>query len=265
MNIHFIHSALIGMLLLGISCVSNSAIISGTQVTNDGKTVDLQGFEWMSLEHTAGLSRSEVEGGFTDTYGTIWNVSDWRYATRAETGVLLNSLWGGVYEQWATNNSDGAAWFIEHFMGLAFDTGVGDNRVDGTQSNALLSNYDWSDFFFGENGECSSDLSDSCVGSVAWMSRYGQDLKSYNVVRSEIELAHLSGEAMGFIGDTYGAEFNWDSENQTLKINDNDLTIGSLLVRKATVVTEPSVLTIFTFALIGLGICRRRATSSGWH
>jgi hypothetical protein len=265
MNIHFIHSALVGLLLLGISCVSNSAIISGTQVTKDGKTVDLQGLEWMSLEYTAGLSRSEVEGGFTDTYGTIWSASEWRYATRAETGVLLNSLWGGVYEFWATNNGDGARWFIEHFMGLAFDTGAGNSRVDGTQSNTLWSNYDWSDFFFGENGECSSDLTDSCLGTVGWMSRYGQDLKSYNVLTSKIELAHLSGEAMGWIGDSTGAEFNWTTTNQTLKISDSDLTIGSLLVRKATVVSEPSVITIFTFALIGLVIRRRRATYMDCH
>ena len=97
------------------------------------------------------------------------------------------------------------------------------------------------------------------------MSRYGQELKSYNALTAELELAHLSGEAMGFIGDTYGAEFKWDSENHILKINDSDLTLGSLLVRKATVVSEPSALAIFTLALIGLGICRRRATSSGWH
>lgn len=259
MKFNFLNTVLVSILLLGTSFVSKADLISGTHLTDDGKTVDLQDLEWMSLEYTAGLSRIEVEGGFTDNYGTNWNANEWRYATRAETGILLNSLWGGVYEAWATNNADGATWFIKHFMGLAFDTGSGNSRVDGTQSNTLLSNYDWSDFLFGDSGECSSDWTDSCLGSVAAMTDYRQNLITYNVLTSALELAHLSGEPMGWIGDTTGAEFNWNPTNLTLKTDDSDSTIGSLLVRKATVVPEPSVLEIMTLGLLVLSMRRRRS------
>lgn len=259
MKSKFLNTTLTGLLLLVTSFVGNASLISGAHSTGAGKTVNLQGLEWMSLDYTAGLSRSFIEGGFTDNYGQVWQAGEWRYATRAETGMLLNSLWGGVYDWWATDNADGAAWFIENFMGLAFDTGTGIDRVDGTQSNALWRDYDWSDFFFGKEGECSADSTDSCLGTVGWMSDYRQNLASFNVFTSVVELAHLSGEPMGWIGDNTGAEFNWTPANLTTNIDASDATLGSLLVRKASAVPEPSALAIMALGLLVLSIRRRHS------
>lgn len=120
-------------LSLVVSMSAYAGLISGNHTTDGGKSVNLQGLEWMPLTHTAGLSRSQVgsSNGFTDRYGNEWKSGDWRYATRSETEILLGSLWGGVYSGFSSDNYDGAKWFFDFFGGIAFDTWINNERTDG--------------------------------------------------------------------------------------------------------------------------------------
>lgn len=156
-------------LLAGLN--AHAGIISGDQLTAGGKQVALQGLEWLSLDHTAGLSRADIEDGFTDRFGTVWNAGDWRYATRTETTMLLNSLWGGVWTGqlggWQSSNYDGASWFINAFEGLQYDVGFGDARIDKTYTfRGGYTNHDSSEFFFGNDYECHSSYDFTCYGLV---------------------------------------------------------------------------------------------------
>ena len=114
-------SVLLGSAICAISLNTSASIISGVHTLSDGREVALQGLEWLSLEHTANMSRNEVEGGFTDQYGMVWADDDWRYASRTETETLLGSLWDNVYNGWSNGNYIGSKWFIDNFQGLGFD------------------------------------------------------------------------------------------------------------------------------------------------
>jgi len=84
--------------VIALSFNAHASIISGDHTTAGGKTVNLQGLEWLSFDHTMGLSRTTIEGasGWTDNYATTYDADSWRYATRAETSALLQSLWDGT-------------------------------------------------------------------------------------------------------------------------------------------------------------------------
>lgn len=121
---------------------ASAAVISGAPVTVGGKSVDLQGLEWLSLDRTRGYSRVQLESGYDGVFA-----SGWRYATRQETSQLLQSLWGGVQGgSWA--NGDGANWFFQHLGGGNLWAG----------QNELHS------FFYGASGECGNDATESCRG-----------------------------------------------------------------------------------------------------
>lgn len=123
---------------------SQAGIVSGIQTTSAGKSVDLQGLEWLSIDSTRGLSRAEVSDGALG-----YTHEGWRYATRQETSKLLHSLWGGTYLGGSADNGDGATWF---FLNL----GHGDIQFGA----AVLRN-----FFYGSEGECTIDPGLSCHGS----------------------------------------------------------------------------------------------------
>jgi len=85
MKIKFLKMILVSIYILSSSFFANAGLVSGNHTTAEGKTVALQDLEWMSLDHTAGLSRGTVEGGFTDNFGTTWDAGVWAYATREQT------------------------------------------------------------------------------------------------------------------------------------------------------------------------------------
>ncbi|MFT6898492.1 MAG: hypothetical protein ACJA13_002913, partial [Paraglaciecola sp.] len=66
MNFSFL-SIIYALLLFTASCVvniANAVIISGTQLTDSGKIVNLQGLEWLSLDHTLGINSIDLVNGF---------------------------------------------------------------------------------------------------------------------------------------------------------------------------------------------------------
>ena len=256
----FLYGAIAASLLSSVSSFANAGIISGLQKTDLGKNVDLQGMEWLSLEHTAGLSRFDIENGFTDRYGQVWAAGEWRYATRNQTELLLNSLWGQTWDGWSSDNVDGVNWFLEQFGGLAYDEGFGKERINKNSDSTDWLSYDYSWFNFGLENECSSISLSTCygsigVGTITDTSRYAsatniktQDIYTYN-----------SGERVGYISDRRGADMGNDQLNSSHKKSRTGQYLGNLLVRNSPIaeVTEPSTFVIFALSLLGI-LSRRK-------
>lgn len=252
------------LLTAGLSTSAHAGFISGSQTTAGGKTVNLQGLEWMPLTYTAGLSRNQVEaaGGFTDRFGGVWNAGDWRYATRAETETLLGSLWGGVYNGWSRDNHDGAFWFTETFGGLAFDQGYGNNRINGVQTNKAVTAMDYSLFYFGQVGECQS-LTRSCIGDVSILSNRFAALSAVDARTNDEVITYSSGSgAAGYIVVEHGIVDNsgnaWTS---TFKPTAGIENLGSLLVRSAvgpTIPVDTPPLSLFALGFAALLLRRRK-------
>jgi len=242
------------LLTAGLSTSAHAGFISGTQVTDGGKTVNLQGLEWMPLTYTAGLSRNQIEaaGGFTDRFGGVWNAGDWRYATRGETEALLGSLWGGVYDGYSADNYDGAATFLSLFGALSQQT---------EQSRVL---HESTSFFFGDVNECSIDPTRTCYGSVsAFYTPYSH--WSYNVVLKQSELLGPLNTA-GMFSEYEGTNMHISTENAYATKNLSGIyEYGSLLVRSASEpaydVSAPNVVGLISLGL-GALLLRRRKTAA---
>lgn len=130
--------AAIGIALCLPLTAAHAATVSGIHTTNGGKSVNLSGLEWLTLDETENLSRTDIENGTGNTF----LADGWRYATRGEFEALFDSLWGGVAEGWQASNYDGADWF-----NATFDPG-------GV--------YTWKNIHFGSSGECGVGV--SCYG-----------------------------------------------------------------------------------------------------
>jgi hypothetical protein len=225
----------------------------------------------MPLTYTAGLSRNYVAStsGWTDRFNHTWNSNDWRYATRTETETLINSLWGGIYDGYSSDNAIGAEWFIRTFGGIAYDTGFGDSRQDGSYSDigTGYKNLNSSSFFFGQIGECNTQTSVSCHGYVSHAANYdrgdiiGQRVKPLN---SAVAYRKDTGE-LGFFGDAYGGNFGLVAQNLFITNSDSSSSRGSLLVRTShapiSAIPTPSPITLLGLGLIGLVWARRHKTA----
>ncbi len=251
MKLRFLNSTLAGLALLGACFTANAVIISGEMYTDDGKLVALQGLEWLSLEHTAGLSRADVEDGFTDNYGTSWAAGEWTYADRAQTETLLNSLWGGVYDGWSNDNYDGASWFINNFGGLEGDTWTNNVRSDGKLNNAVWTNYDRSFFIFGNDTECFASFGNTCEGEIASAdSTTSISLRGFNINTFMTDNARAN-EGVGLFTEDAGVNMNLDTYNDSIPTGYINPMLGSLLVRRVEV-PEPSTLAVLALGMIGL-------------
>jgi hypothetical protein len=71
--------------ILLLSAQVNASIVNSTNTDTaigNGRPADLQGLEWLSLDHAINQSRDQIWGNFTDSYGTDWDRDDLRYAIR---------------------------------------------------------------------------------------------------------------------------------------------------------------------------------------
>lgn len=232
-------------LFVGASTIAYAGLISGAQTTADGKTVALQGFEWMSLDLTVGLSRTDIEDGFTDNDGSDWDANEWSYATIDQTATLLNSLWGGVYEGYSHDNVDGTSWFMANFGELL--------NVDSSSTYTGLAR---SMFFYGGDGECALYGNNySCEGMVEQMDSYEVSYFSEKVSGGGgMSYDPLTDSGLGFISQEWGAKFThpltYISTVQPYEFMST--SSGSLLIRAPIEVPEPSTLAIFALGMIGL-------------
>lgn len=107
--------ALILFTCSGVTNIASAGIIAGEQLTAGGKSVNLQGLEWLSLDHTLGIETVDLASGFTDNYGTFIVDQGWRYATIEEASLLMNSLWMIENGGWRPGDLDGRGWYIQNF------------------------------------------------------------------------------------------------------------------------------------------------------
>lgn len=208
------------LLSAGLSMSAHAGFISGTYTLSNGNTVALQGLEWMPFTYNGGIARTDIEDGFTDRFGNIWNASDWRYATRSETSILLNSL--AFTSGYNSGNYAGAKWFMESF-GFSADP------------NWLLSVPEYTTFFsrfyFGEIGSCGTATT-TCVGSLG--------------------VTMDSRDKLGYFGNEYGLSVT----SQILAVsNVARPSYGSLLVRNQAVTPTPTVSEPSALGLLGLSLC----------
>jgi len=248
--------------LLGSISAANAGLISGAHTTIGGKDVALQGYEWMSLDHTAGLSRETIENvnGFTDRYGTTWDAGDWVYASRTQTEVLMNSLWGGTYDGWATESVDGTKWFLENFGELKGDTWTGTTRTDGVKTDVFGGDFQ-SSFFFGNDGECSVDTARTCIGIARYFAEVDEVWGAWNVKTKTREPSNVAGGPVALTDGMYGYDTGSTTTNWAVWKNARVRNVeGSLLIR-AVDVPEPSTLAIFALGLMGLASRRLKKQS----
>lgn len=243
------------LLTAGLSTSAHAGFISGTQVTDGGKSVNLQGLEWMPLTYTAGLSRNQVEaaGGFTDRFGGVWNAGEWRYATRTETETLLGSLWGGRYANWSGDNFDGASTFLSLFGAL---------RLDAEQSQIYQRT---SRFYFGSEHDCTHIGTHTCYGYISAFYNNTYSYTPYNVVTKSNEFEGVFPNG-GYFDELGGVNMGLGDDNYEARMDYRSYEIGSLLVRSASApsheVSAPNVIGLFS---LGLGVLlshRRRKTAA---
>ena len=231
-------------LTLCFASIAHATIISGNHVTAGGKTVNLQGLEWLSLDETANVSRTNIEAG----YGNFLN-NGWTYASRAQTETLLGSLWGGTYDGYSADNADGASWFISNFGAL---------REGGDFNSQNITGWNIANFFFGLDGECKTDVTLTCVGYTIKADNYVASLTAFNVIDQVIEVSNPGGAGpVGKFVDNYGVSMGVTDENAALSKSFNAPSYGSLLVRTAAA-PEPSAIALMGLGLLGFGVTRRK-------
>lgn len=261
MKFKLVRKSLVGLIIVAFCLVSsaNANIITGPQTTDGGKVVNLQGLEWLSLNQTVGQSRLDVEAGFTAANGDVWAKDEWQYATRLQTSTLLSSLWGQISSGWSEDNFDGASWFLENFA-----AGLGLTSPEMSVS-----------FFYGE-GSCGAG--ESCYGTVS----VSQDSNLFGAATSvngrNVQATVSTSEFGNFmnghgLNDCGGGDGSYiDRDGNTVVIADpcaSELveTLGlSLLVRAPNILqfveanavqaSEPSTISFFALALMGIGFRR---------
>lgn len=102
--------ALLGCLLIFES--AQAAIIAGNLTTDQGKSVNLSGVEWLSFDDvelgTFNVSRAEIEAE-----GSKWMQAGWRYAKEEEVQALFRSLPTWISGDW--NYNDGVKFLLDNW------------------------------------------------------------------------------------------------------------------------------------------------------
>lgn len=234
---------------LTASLSTQAAIISGAHTLSNGNAVALQGLEWLSFDVTVGRSRNDIEtSGFLDTY----DGGGWQYADRKQTETLINSLWGGVYDGWSSDNGSGAVWIRDNFKFSGHNSNF---------NNTQWTNYNFQNFLFGASKDCTALLTFSCRGTINAADNYSLDIRALDIQTRRTSYSYSGGSgALGWFADDYGGDFGVQDYNVLEMFDTRHNDLASLLVRKASItstqVSEPSTIAIFALGLMGLGVRR---------
>lgn len=242
---------ILAVVLLIASGQSLAAIISEGNVSTEyatGQFANLQGLEWLSLDETQNQSRISVTAGFG---GFI--ADGWRYATRAETAILLGSLWDHVYDGYSLSNAPGAKWFIDNFGAL------------NTGSNSSFTGISETGFFFGNLNECGDISRPYCQGDVRYAEVANSDRFGFSVLTLQSEfIGSANTGPYGAFYEVGGVDMGLTDFNQDISANNSSGVAGSLLVRTdstvpPSVVSLPTTVWLFISGMIGLaGLYRQR-------
>lgn len=237
-----------------VAVSANAGLISGEQSFQNSQgqaqQVNLQGLEWLSLDHTFGIAREDIENqAWTDNNGTTWQAGDWRFATRQETNDLINSIWGGTFDGWGHSNYQGVSWFDENF-GL----------INGSHSDSGFVDYQFAWFNYGQTNECITDASQTCQGYIALAEDYvGSALASNNVNRPgqfAVGYDTFVHDGLGYVSEYWsGSEVGLTSRAFSTRINERFASVGSFLVRAE--VPEPAPIALLASGLIAFGFIRK--------
>jgi hypothetical protein len=254
MKFKLLKAVITAIALVGVCVTANAGIISGTHTTDGGKVVALQNLEWMSLDYTANLSRLDIKDGFTDRYGTTWAAGEWTHASRTQAETLIGSLWGGTYEGYSYASADGAAWFMNNFGGLTYDTWEGTTRTAQTLTNEHWENIDTTNWIYGSPADCNPDKAQCSYSGhmVHADNRKYSPISALNIKTGlyERSIDTYSG-SVGWFYETHGTAMGISNYNySTSNLYQSD-DYGHMLVR-VTDVPEPSTLAIFVLGMVGL-------------
>jgi hypothetical protein len=223
---HF-SAILITSLMLIFHPAAEATIISGMQNVAGVGNVNMGGLQWLSLNHTSGMSRAEVELSLQNHNNFGSGEFGWRYATLSEVKALLDQISVSSNFSYETGNLLGAEWFLSLFDPLEEFYNVRSRSYSYTHHAR-------STFFYGNDNECIASTLHSCVGTV----RYTLD-SSLNMFND-----------VGMFSYPEGTQDKVYSSHGT----------GSLLVRT---VPEPATVVLFLVGLAYLTVAvRRKRTES---
>jgi len=157
---HF-SAILITSLMLIFHPAAEATIISGVKNVAGVGNVSMGGLQWLSLNHTSGMSRTEVELSLQNHNNFGSGEFGWRYATLSEVKALLDQISVSSNFSYETGNLLGAEWFLS-----LFDPLVEFHNVNGGSYSYTY--HARSTFFYGNDNECIASTLHSCVGTVRY-------------------------------------------------------------------------------------------------
>jgi len=175
----------------------------------------INNLEWLELTSTDYMSRYDVEAQLS----VGGQFEGWRYATRTEVETLYDGLWGGIVDNTSSSNFSGARRFFDVF---------GDSSGYSSFNNSGFTNYGYSfwNAHFGNQGECSTDLTQTCRAFVSI---------------NDVNFGATSNSA--YFGDSVGLSTGIDNVNEQTAWGSWVSTggVGSHLVKVSAVPIPPSI------------------------